>query len=159
MSMLSWTISFLRRCASIFPCIKAAAFAFLFLKSHLDKYKAVARPALLFFAKGGETPLKNATSWWVVSLFLLTACECTKQKMPAVNMKTERAIISIGKIMLPKLTISLQTKVVSYSPFFISFKWMWSYHIRIFEKILWLNKTSLIQRATFGVVLIVRVRL
>ena len=44
-----------------FSCIKAAAFAILFLKSHLDKYKAVA-PALLFFAKGSETPLKSATS-------------------------------------------------------------------------------------------------
>ena len=39
----------------------------------------------------------------------------------------------------PKLTISLQTKVVCYSP---SYKNFW-------HKILWLSKTSLIRRATF----------
>ena len=54
--------------------------------------------------------------------------------------------------MLPKLTISLQTKVTTtvILLFSISFKWMWSYRIRIFEKILWLSKTSLIQRANFS---------
>ena len=109
--------------------------------------------------KAAKCLLKNATSWWVLSRFLWMAPECwplnaalhktlslrlfrrkfytIKDGAQTYNFITDKSCLLffiILKVLSRWQVIRTQGKCIN--------------HIRIFEKILWLSKTSLVWRAT-----------
>ena len=114
---------------------------------------------LFLLPKATKCLLKNATSWWVLSRFLWMAPECwplnaalhktlslrlfrrkfytIKDGSQTYNFITDKSCLLffiILKVLSRWQVIRTQGKCIN--------------HIRIFEKILWLSKTSLVWRAT-----------
>ena len=117
---------------------------------------------LFLLPKATKCLLKNATSWWVLSRFLWMASE-RKPLNAALHKK-----LSLRSFHRKFYTIKDGTQTNDFIAdkscllFFIILKVLsrWQVirtqgkcinHIRIFEKILWLSKTSLVWRATFEV--------